>query len=126
RLSVPGSRFHVFLQLAFTQRVFLETYARWKWLVFWAPRYTNVDAKYETEHDIIGAFTDNLDTAADLYRTGIPVWLVRPLETRDYTKIIKDVAPLDETWDHKLPFRDSSEWLDVADNEPAHPIIYGG
>ena len=74
RISMPGSRDIVFLQLACLQRVFLETYARHEWLRKWVPRLENVDNVYEVEPHVMGAFTDQLDTAATLYRIGIPVW----------------------------------------------------
>ncbi|KAJ3737879.1 hypothetical protein EV360DRAFT_18116, partial [Lentinula raphanica] len=112
--------------LSCVQRLFLETYARRRWLMKWSPRYTNVDNTYEVDCDIMGAFTDDLNIAADLYRVGIPVWLVRHLDVHEHTKITKTVAPLDETYDNRLPLRNSSGWLDVGDNEPVHPLIYSG
>lgn len=127
RLSEPGSSYLVCLQFACLQRTFLETYARSQWLEKWAPRLLDVDKTFEVDPHIMGAFTGELSVAADLFRIGIPVWLVRRLDHHSMTKILRVVAPLDErSWDFTLPLRDSYESLDVAHENPPHPLIYRG
>lgn len=115
----------VSLQFACLQRAFLEVYARSQWLEKWAPRLRDVDNTFQLDVHIMGAFTGDLDTAADLFRIGVPVWLVRHLEHQVMTKICKFVAPLDESWNHTLPLRES-EPLDASHEDPPHPLIYTG
>lgn len=124
RLQMPGSRNRVFLQLACLQRVFLETYARWQWVMNWKPRWKDVDRCHEVDRRLMGAFTDRLDIAADLFRVGIPVWLVRGVEDYPTTRIDAMVAPLDETETHQLQLRDFEFPIDVSDDN--HPVIYTG
>lgn len=114
------------LQLACLQRLFLEVYARWQWLEKWIPRLKDVDAFYDTDPNIMGAFTEYLDDAADLFRIGIPLWLVHPLQQQPATRIDQFVLPLDENVSKLLPLRGSNLHLDVSDEVPPHPVIYRG
>lgn len=127
RLPEPGARNIVSLQLTCLQRAFLEVHARSQWLEKWAPRLSDVDSVFELDPHVMGAFTDDLNRAADLFRIGIPVWLVRRFEGHVMTKILRFVAPLDEqAWDFTLPLRDSEAPLDVAHADPPHMLVYKG
>ncbi|KAJ3741061.1 hypothetical protein EV360DRAFT_15592, partial [Lentinula raphanica] len=74
----------------------------------------------------IGAFTGDLSVAADLFRIGCPLWLVRPCAELVNIQIDHHVDPLDETEDHTLPIRNSNECVDVSDADPPHQLIYSG
>jgi hypothetical protein len=126
RLSLPGSEAHVFLQLSCLQCVFLKTFARLQWTVFWWPCLYDVDQSFPVDPHVMGAFTEDLDIAANLFRMGIPVWIVHPLNQRVTTCIICQVIPLDKTWDFELPLHDSDRLLNVSHNSPAHALIYTG
>lgn len=127
RLPEPGARSIVSLQLACLQRTFLETYARSEWLGKWAPRVLDVDKTFELDVHVMGAFTDDFSAVTDLFRIGIPVWLVHRLECHVLTKILQIVPALDEhSWNHTLPLRDSLEPLNIAHADPPHPVIYSG
>ncbi|KAE9397048.1 hypothetical protein BT96DRAFT_782718, partial [Gymnopus androsaceus JB14] len=127
RLSEPGARNIVSLQLACLQRIFLETYACSQWLEKWAPHLRDVDNTFKLDPHIMGAFTGDLSMAGDLFRLGIPVWLVRRLEHQAITEILRFVAPLDEqSWNYMLPLHDLEEPLNVAHEDPPHALIYSG
>ena len=125
RLQEPGARNIVLLLLACLQRVVLECYARCQWLQRWVPRLKNVDFSFALDCDIMGAFTSDLGIAADLFRVGIPLWLVRPLQQQPLARIDRLVAPLDEEWSEKLRLR-SLDTVDVSHERPPHPLIYVG
>ncbi|KAE9395056.1 hypothetical protein BT96DRAFT_942690 [Gymnopus androsaceus JB14] len=110
--GLPGAPNIVLLQLACLQRVFLETYARLQWLEKWIPRLKDVDHAFVVDPTIMGTFTDDLNKAVDLFKIGIPMWLIGPC--------------LDKDFNHKLPIRDSEALLDVSDNDPPYPTIYMG
>ncbi|KAE9391880.1 hypothetical protein BT96DRAFT_945044 [Gymnopus androsaceus JB14] len=82
RLSEPRACNIVSLQLTCLQRIFLETYARSQWLEKWAPHLRDVDNIFDLDPHVMGAFTGDLSTAADIFRMGIPVWL--PLWMNNY------------------------------------------
>lgn len=126
RISRPGAQKIVALELAYLQRVFLETYGRWQWFEKWVPRLKDVNSFHETDPNVMGAFTEELDDVADLFRIGIPVWLVRPLEQQPTVRIDQFVLPLDEVDLKLLPLHNSSLQLDVSDEVPPYPIIYRG
>ncbi|KAE9397091.1 hypothetical protein BT96DRAFT_941147 [Gymnopus androsaceus JB14] len=124
-LSEPRAQNIVSLQLTCLQRVFLESYAHSQWLEKWVLHLHDVDTSFELDPHVMGAFTEDLSTAADLFRMGIPVWLVRRFEHRALTKIQRFVAALDEQlWNHTLPLRDSDAPLNIAHEDPPHPLIY--
>ncbi|KAJ3716224.1 hypothetical protein C8R42DRAFT_541669, partial [Lentinula raphanica] len=108
------------------QRVFIETYAHFQWLTKWYPRLRNVDSSFPVDNNVMGAFTGDLNSAADLFRIGYPVWLVRPYAELPSIRIDQHVKPLDETIDNLLPIRNSDCHIDVSDASPAHPLIYSG
>ncbi|KAF9059915.1 hypothetical protein BDP27DRAFT_1188543, partial [Rhodocollybia butyracea] len=127
RLSLPGAPNIVSLQLACLQHVFLETHARAKWLKDWLPRLENVDESFPLDSLVIGAFTDIVDSVADLFRIGIPVWFVHPWADHASVEIGCVVPPLDVDFTgNLLPIRDSDMKLDISDCNPPHPIIYSG
>lgn len=126
RLSEPGTRNMVSLQLACLQRVFLETYARIDWVVRWLPRLKDVDHAYPLDARVMGAFTGSLDVAADLFRVGIPVWVVRPFHDRYKARIDALIPPLNEDFFLTLPIRGSDLRIDSRDAVPPHPVIYTG
>ncbi|KAF9064856.1 hypothetical protein BDP27DRAFT_1187111, partial [Rhodocollybia butyracea] len=75
----------------------------------------------------IGAFTDIVDSVADLFRIGIPVWFVHPWADHASVEIGCVVPPLDVDFTgNLLPIRDSDMKLDISDCNPPHPIIYSG
>ncbi|KAJ3963669.1 hypothetical protein EV361DRAFT_813145, partial [Lentinula raphanica] len=123
---MTGSRFRVALVFSCLQRVFIETYARFQWLTKWYPRLRNVDSSFPVDDNVMGAFTGDLSSAADLFRIGCPVWLVRPYADLPSIRIDQHVKPLDETADNLLPIRNSNHHIDVRDASPAHPLIYSG
>ncbi|KAJ3738531.1 hypothetical protein EV360DRAFT_16080, partial [Lentinula raphanica] len=125
-LTITGTRFRVSLVFSCLQRVFLETYARWQWLTKWYPRLCDVDSSYPVDDSIIGAFTGDLSMAADLYRIGCPLWLVRPYAELVNIRIDEQVDALDETADQTLPIRNSNDHVDVRDASPPHRLIYSG
>ncbi|KAJ3711963.1 hypothetical protein C8R42DRAFT_728282 [Lentinula raphanica] len=126
RLTMTGSRFRVSLVFSCLQRVYLETYARWQWLTQWYPRLCDVDASFRVDDSVMGAFTGDLSAAADLFRIGCPVWLVRPYTELVNIRIDHHVDPLDETADYTLPIRNSNDHVDVRDASPPHQLIYTG
>ncbi|THU75843.1 hypothetical protein K435DRAFT_209485 [Dendrothele bispora CBS 962.96] len=124
--GVSSSGEDTFLLLSCAQRLFLELFARRQWLLVYLPQAEEVNSNNEVNRRIMGAFTDNLDTADRLFRMGIPVWLVRSTAHLDLTRIDKHVVPLDETFDHRLPLRDPDLELDVSHRVPEHELIYTG
>lgn len=127
RLSQPGAREVVALLLACLQRSFLETYGRWQWLVKWKPRKKDVDTQFPVDSSVMGAFTDDYDIAADLFRMGIPLWFLRRWrEESDSFRIDNIVAPLDFTYNLTLPIRGTELFLDVSHTDPPHPVVYTG
>lgn len=127
RLGEPSSPNVVALQLACLQRIVLELYARVEWLKKWIPRFNDIDCFYEVDPTVMGAFTGDLDVASDLFRVGMPMWLIRPLQSMALTPINSPVAPLSESFDHRLPVRGShTHFFDVSDCSPPHPTIYTG
>jgi hypothetical protein len=75
-----------------TQRVSLELRALLDFEAFYQPRMS-LTSSFSANMGIMGAFTYNLITCHDLFRAGIPVWLIRP-----YTEVasirIKALAQL--------------------------------
>jgi hypothetical protein len=126
RLDMPGSQATVFLQLACLQRIFLETYARLEWLVTWLPHLLDVDSSFQADGTIMGAFTDDLNLAADLHCVGIPLWLIRPFSIHSITRVDKLVTPLDETWNEQLPLRGCDSLINVCHSNPPHELLYAG
>ena len=126
-LLEPGAQNIVSLQLTCLQRVFLESYAHSQWLEKWVLRLHDVDTSFELDPHVMGAFTDDLSTAADLFQMGIMVWLVCRFEHRALTKIRRFVAALNkQLWNHTLPLCDSDSPLNIAHEDPPHPLIYSG
>ncbi|KAE9384922.1 hypothetical protein BT96DRAFT_950224 [Gymnopus androsaceus JB14] len=95
------------------------------WLQRWVPRLKNVDFLFALDCDIMGAFMSDLGIAADLFRVGIPLWLVCPLQQQPLAQIDHLVAPLDEEWSEKLRLR-SLDTVDVSHERPPHLLIYVG
>ena len=128
RLSMRGTRNELCLLISCIQRVFLGLYARVEWLVKWFPCLSDPDQSHASEVDdsVMGAFTDNLDIAGDLFRLGIPLWLVRPKSTFHQVNILRLVGALDENPNHLLPIRGSSSFIDVSDSSPPHRTLYTG
>lgn len=126
RLGECNSQKMVSLELAGMQRCILELYARGQWLENWVQRFRNIESSYDVDSTVMGSFTDDLDTAATLFRVGIPVWLVHPYEKRLLTRIDQIVSPLCESVCQQLPVRNSDFIFDIADSNPPHPTIYTG
>ncbi|KIK49875.1 hypothetical protein GYMLUDRAFT_108576, partial [Collybiopsis luxurians FD-317 M1] len=126
RLTLPEEQSKVFLLFSCLQRMFLETYARWQWLVHWLPRLRALGTSHPVDTSVIGAFTADFNIAADLLRIGCPVWLVRPLREKQATPIHRIIPPLDETFHNRLPLRMSEFELDLADAEPPHRLLFSG
>ncbi|KAF5344057.1 hypothetical protein D9757_015496 [Collybiopsis confluens] len=127
RLPMRGTCDEMFHLLSCTQRSFLELYSRIQWLTEWVPRHSeDMELSYEADPSIIGAFTDNLDAAATLYKVGIPVWVVRPKSALERIKVLQLVGALDKNANHHLPIRGSLKPLDVSDASPRHSVIYTG
>ncbi|KAF9049426.1 hypothetical protein BDP27DRAFT_1408937 [Rhodocollybia butyracea] len=125
RLSIPGASAVVVLQVSSLQRVFLEIYGRVQWLTRWLPRLRDVDHAFQLDASVMGAFTDDLDLASDLFRVGIPVRLVRQWKDRSTVNITSIVHALDVDYTgHYLPICDTNFKLDMSDNDPPHMTLY--
>ncbi|THU92862.1 hypothetical protein K435DRAFT_862048 [Dendrothele bispora CBS 962.96] len=126
RLEMPTTQEECFLYLSCLQRQYLELYARLKWITVYTPRLRDVDNSCPVDCHVIGAFTEDLDVAAQLYRTGIPIWVVRPVDELCHVRIDQVVEPITESFNQHIPIRDSADYIDVTDAVPAHPVIYNG
>ncbi|THU79179.1 hypothetical protein K435DRAFT_845547 [Dendrothele bispora CBS 962.96] len=125
-LDLPASRSESFLRLACLQRQCLELHARWKWLTVHTPHLHEVDHNFAVDRHVMGAFVDDLNAAHDLFRTGIPVWLIRHTRELATVRIDKLVNAIDESANHIIPLRDGSGFIDTQDESPEHPIVYQG
>ncbi|KAK7453980.1 hypothetical protein VKT23_011492 [Stygiomarasmius scandens] len=120
RLELPPPREEMFLRLACVQRQYLELYARYKWLVECTPHLMDVDRTYDVDRCAMGAFVEDLDLAAQLFRVGIPVWLVRSVQMLPGVRIDALADPIDEDAFHHIPIRDSAISIDASDASPPH------
>ncbi|THU75356.1 hypothetical protein K435DRAFT_846944, partial [Dendrothele bispora CBS 962.96] len=125
-LDLPASRSESFLRLACLQRQCLELHARWKWLTVHTPHLHEVDHNFAVDRHVMGAFVDDLNAAHDLFRTGIPVWLIRHTRELATVRSNKLVNAIDESANHIIPLRDGSGFIDTQDESPEHPIVYQG
>ncbi|KAE9382906.1 hypothetical protein BT96DRAFT_797840, partial [Gymnopus androsaceus JB14] len=73
----------------------------------------------------MGAFSQEHDVTSTLYRVGIPVWYVRPIEDLPFTRVDSQVTP-ETCVDNRLPIRFTTETIDISPSVPPHPIIYIG
>lgn len=86
-LKVPGPKEKILLLFAGAQRLLLETVARANWLGIYAPRLAAAKDRKPPPPvlEVVGAFTEDLDTLDYLFYAGIPVWYVRPPHCIIYT-----------------------------------------
>lgn len=127
QLGEPNCRNVAALQLACVQRMALELHSQVQWLWKWLPWLYEIDSHFEVDPTIMGAFTRDLDVASNLFRVGIPMWLIHPLHMELLTHIDSIVAPLNKDLYQQLPIRDSPAFFfDASDCIPANPTIYTG
>ncbi|KAJ3898183.1 hypothetical protein F5879DRAFT_995056 [Lentinula edodes] len=70
---------------------------------------------------IIGAVTDKLDVAEYCYRTGVPVWLVRPLGSESAICVLRWLDEVDP-----IPVRSLEKFCSFEDATPMNKVIYSG
>ncbi|KAL0565964.1 hypothetical protein V5O48_016053 [Marasmius crinis-equi] len=124
-MQSPASMQEVFMIFSLCQRVYLELVARTVWLsryeklVSNPPEYSSVEVA-----NVIGALTDHEEVASRLYKSGIPVWLVRPIIKKDAFRV--------DRWleiDYRGSTRslgDSGFTVDLEDDSPSREVIYDG
>lgn len=113
-LRAPQSFNHTLLSVCTFQRYFLESLAIFDYLRYWKRPENFVDNEpLPVRHDLMGIFTHQLSVAQDLYKKGVPVWLVRRPEDLPRNmnirsagrfvvpeNLVKDVLPgFDPVWD---------------------------
>ncbi|KAF9073013.1 hypothetical protein BDP27DRAFT_1417480 [Rhodocollybia butyracea] len=114
----PGAPESVAFLLSALQRVFLETYGRWQWLVKWLPCKENVDKQFSLDSSVMGAFTDNMDVASDLFRLGIPFWFIQTWKEGSEKRIAKIVPPwITLSMELFLSAVQGSRWMFLTDNQ---------
>lgn len=126
-LKVPGPKEKVLLLFACAQRLLLETVARTNWLGTYAPRIAAAKDRRPPPPvlEVVGAFTEDLNTLDQLFYAGIPVWYVRPASETPNVRIDKVGWVIAADAFQKLRLRFSFE-IDVSNTTPPHRIIYTG
>ncbi|KAJ3712704.1 hypothetical protein C8R42DRAFT_647498 [Lentinula raphanica] len=127
-LIMAAPRHIVCLRVALLQRSLLELDARIRyhsrpWTA--AINKNKYLGKVPPVLDVIGAFTDNLDTLDTLYYLGIPVWFVRPVTATPDARIDQSAHLIaeDSSYIIELP---SGFQVNGIDAEPNHPVIWEG
>lgn len=125
-LKVPGPKEKCLLLFACAQRLLLETVARTNWLGIYASRIAAAPKRGPPPPvlEVVGAFTEDLDTLDRLFYAGIPVWYVRPASETPNVRIDK-VGWVIATNEHQKLSLQSLE-VDVSDTVPPHRIVYTG
>ncbi|KAK7453382.1 hypothetical protein VKT23_011646 [Stygiomarasmius scandens] len=97
-----------------------------KWLLEYSPRLQDIDKVHPVDRAVMGAFVEDLDTAAQLFQAGIPVWLVRSVELLPGVRVDALADPIDKNAYYQIPICDSGAYIDASDASPPHRIIYSG
>ena len=123
RLTRPASRSDCFTTLFLLQRTYLEFSAAYSWTTDFSFRCRQRSTVWDTEH-VLGAFTDDLNTADMLFHAGIPVWVVHPVEKLLTLRIDCVCEPLLATTT-KIALTEHCS-LPLIDSEPPHRVIFNG
>ncbi|KAJ8085059.1 hypothetical protein PM082_003838 [Marasmius tenuissimus] len=124
RLDCPASYKESSMAFALCQRAYLELVARVSWFQNFLSRVRDPIGVPHLVADVVGALTGDFETCERLYRAGIPVWLVRPLDRKEGLRVDQwvDVSPTTEL----IPLRKTGMVLSLVDASPPHPILYRG
>ncbi|KAK0452207.1 uncharacterized protein EV420DRAFT_1482295 [Desarmillaria tabescens] len=87
--SLPLTYHRLCLCVAETQRLVLEVEAIWKFFSHLRPKFTgpvqiNI---HQADVDMVGCFTTDIGIAQQFVCAGVPVWLLRSLDTLPHTRI---------------------------------------
>ncbi|THV00650.1 hypothetical protein K435DRAFT_793991 [Dendrothele bispora CBS 962.96] len=126
RLQVVSTHEECLLLVACIQRQYLELYARIEWLDKYLPRIQAQEKTHPANLDLMGAFAYSADDLQRLFHAGIPVWFIREVTYLPTLRIDKLVQPIAETANRLLPMRHSEQYVDLADANPPHRLVWTG
>ncbi|KAF9043524.1 hypothetical protein BDZ89DRAFT_1128229 [Hymenopellis radicata] len=121
RLALVASFMESCMAFCNLGRAALELQARMTWLIDVRQRIREgLDASNDVL-PVVGALTTDLAVCDNLYRAGVPVWLVRP------TELATDLY-VREWLDENLPIPSEGKTIGVSfdDETPPYPVIFEG
>ncbi|THU88211.1 hypothetical protein K435DRAFT_866499 [Dendrothele bispora CBS 962.96] len=126
RLHVVSTQDECLLLVACIQRQYLELYARMEWLDKYLPRIQTQEKTHPVNMDMMGAFAYSADDLQRLFQAGIPVWYIREVTYLPSIRVDRLVHPITESADRLLPMRHSDQYVNVADANPPHRLVWTG
>ncbi|KAG6875823.1 hypothetical protein C0992_002164, partial [Termitomyces sp. T32_za158] len=107
------------------QRAYLELWALIDWRDVFQPRVTGRIVHTGEIAGVVGCFTYNIGTCEDLYRAGIPVYLIRDFTTLHTMRIKTVITPIipDETITSNLNVRYSTIYTGAATSSDKYRAI---
>ncbi|KAK7046048.1 hypothetical protein VNI00_007043 [Paramarasmius palmivorus] len=136
RLQVAAPMADVLLRFRCAQRYILELDARIRWLEKYHKSFEDVQTKnlncYERgDSSLMGAFTDELDVVESLYRSGIPVYFLRPFRGVDVR--VDEVVPIIQGYSDDPVSGEPTKIrlhtgaiVDISDATPSHRVVFIG
>ncbi|KAF8992870.1 hypothetical protein BDZ89DRAFT_1053975 [Hymenopellis radicata] len=131
RLNLPALSEEAATVFTLLQRIHLELTARLEWLTTYRQFWRTSDARRRPLANVVGALTDDLVVAQNMFHAGIPVWLVRPLhcippDGQTGLRVDKWVDGDALYLKDGLPSRDTGLTLTLDENDPPHPDVFTG